>query len=53
MAIFVTMTRFVVMANMIKLAIIAAIEYYQLASNLGVLLMKNKNADQTQKQLVN
>ena len=48
MTIFVTMTRLVVMANMMKMAIIAAGEYYEWASNMaimGIFLKKNKKAE--------
>ena len=55
MAIFVTMTGLVIMANMMKMAIIATIGYYELASNMTIrdILKKNKNAVQTRKQFVN
>ena len=56
MAIFVKMTRLVVLANVSKMAIMAVMEYYELASNMvyvGVFLKKSKNAYQTQKRFVN
>ena len=45
-AIYVTVTRLVVMANMMKMAIIAVVEYYELAWNMAyidVFLKKSKN----------
>ena len=47
-AIFVNMKRMVVMANLIKMAVIAVMEYYELVSNMvyiGVFLLKSKIAE--------
>ena len=50
MTIFIAISSLAIMAKMTKMAIIATMEYYELALNLvfmGVFLKSSKNPDQT------
>ena len=50
MAIFRVITSLAIMVKMTKMAIVAVMEYYELALNMvfmGVFLKKSKNPDQT------
>ena len=56
MAIFRVITSLAITVKMTKMAIVAVMEYYELALNMvfmGVFLKKSKNPDQTWKQFVN